>query len=69
MRLRILTVGENKVPYLLAGEADYLLKVAVSDTADYERFHRQYLSRFPGVAHLHSNFAIRTVCSKTELEV
>jgi Lrp/AsnC family leucine-responsive transcriptional regulator len=51
--------------YLMAGDADYLLHIAVSDVADYERFHRQYLSRFPGVAHIQSSFSLRTVCKRT----
>lgn len=53
--------------YLMAGDADYLLHIAVSDVADYERFHRQYLSRFPGVAHIQSSFSLRTVCKRTAL--
>ena len=54
--------------YLMAGQADYLLRLAVADIADYERVHRQYLSRFPGVDRLRSIFTMRTVCKKTAIE-
>ncbi|MEC7289594.1 MAG: Lrp/AsnC family transcriptional regulator [Pseudomonadota bacterium] len=53
--------------YLMTGEADYLLRIAVSDTADYERVHRDVLTRLPNVERVISQFAIRTVCQKTLL--
>ena len=34
--------------HLMAGSADYLLKVMAEDTEDFARIHRQYLSRLPG---------------------
>lgn len=51
--------------YLMAGEADYLLRVAAAGTADYERIHKSHLSRLPGVSRIRSNFALRTVCKTT----
>jgi len=53
--------------YLMTGEFDYLLRVVVSDMADFERLHRDALTRLPGVARVNSSFAIRTVQKKTEL--
>lgn len=53
--------------YLMAGDADYVVRVIATDVADYERIHRTYLSRLPGVARLRSSFALRTVCHKTAL--
>lgn len=50
--------------YLMAGQADYLVRVAVSSAEDYERVHKMYLSRLPGVARIRSIFAMRTVCKK-----
>ena len=47
--------------HLMAGTADYLLKLVVRDTEDYARIHRQYLSRLPGVRQMHSSFSLRTV--------
>jgi Lrp/AsnC family leucine-responsive transcriptional regulator len=53
--------------HLMAGTADYLLKLAVADTDDFARIHREYLARLPGVAQMHSSFALRTVAETTAL--
>ena len=53
--------------FLMSGNSDYLMKIAAADTQDYERIHKQYLSHFPNVARIKSNFALRTVCKNTEL--
>ena len=53
--------------HLMAGSADYLLKLAVADTDDFARIHREYLARLPGVAQMHSSFALRTVAETTAL--
>jgi Lrp/AsnC family leucine-responsive transcriptional regulator len=53
--------------YLMSGDFDYLLRIVASDVQDYERIHRQYLSHFPNVSQIHSNFALRTVSKKTAL--
>ena len=45
--------------YLLTGESDYFIKVAVSGTADYERFLREKLYRIPGINHSRTSFALR----------
>ncbi len=47
--------------YLMTGQQDYLLRVVVSDPADFERLHSQHLTRLPGVARVQSSFALRTV--------
>lgn len=47
--------------YLLTGEYDYLIKVAVSGTEGYERFLRQKLYKLPGIRHSRSTFALRCV--------
>ena len=47
--------------YLMAGDADYLLRCAVADVPDYERLHKEYLSRLPHVARIRTIFAMRTV--------
>jgi Lrp/AsnC family transcriptional regulator, leucine-responsive regulatory protein len=46
---------------LMSGEDDYLLTVLARDLADYERIHRQELSRLPGVTRLRSSFVLREV--------
>ena len=55
--------------HLMAGTADYLLKIMAQDTEDFARIHRQYLTRLPGVAQMHSSFALRTVVQTTALSV
>ena len=55
--------------HLMAGSADYLLKVVASDTEDFARIHRQYLARLPGVGQMQSSFALRTVFKMTALPV
>jgi len=53
--------------HLMAGSADYLLKVVARDTDDFARIHRQYLVRLPGVAQMQSSFALRTVFKTTAI--
>jgi Lrp/AsnC family transcriptional regulator, leucine-responsive regulatory protein len=62
----------RKVPevmecYLMSGEFDYLLRVAVTDNADFERVHALHLTRLPGVSRVHSSFALRTVQKSSAL--
>ncbi len=55
--------------HLMAGSADYLLKVAARDSEDFARIHRQHLARLPGVAQMQSSFALKTVFKTTALPV
>ena len=55
--------------HLMAGAADYLLKVVAENTEDFARIHRQHLARLPGVGQMQSSFALRTVCNTTALPV
>ncbi|MBK0325823.1 Lrp/AsnC family transcriptional regulator [Rhodobacteraceae bacterium F11138] len=55
--------------HLMAGTADYILKIVAENTDDFARIHRQYLSRLPGVAQMQSSFALRTVFKTTALPV
>ena len=53
--------------HLMAGTADYILKVVAVNTEDFARIHRQYLTRLLGVAQMQSSFALRTVFKTTAL--
>ncbi|WP_132950690.1 Lrp/AsnC family transcriptional regulator [Rhodovulum bhavnagarense] len=53
--------------HLMAGSADYILKVVAEDSEDFARIHRQHLTRLPGVARMQSSFALRTVFKTTAL--
>lgn len=55
--------------HLMAGSADYLLKVVAADTEDFAQIHRRSLARLPGVAQMQSSFALRTVFKTTALPV
>ena len=55
--------------YLMSGESDYLLRVIVKDARDYEQLHSRMLTGLPGVARVHSAFALRTVVRRTEIQV
>lgn len=50
--------------HLMAGSDDYLVQVAARDIEDYERIHKQHLSRLPGVVRINSSFALREVTKK-----
>ena len=55
--------------HLMAGTADYILKVVAENPEDFARIHRQHLARLPGVAQMQSSFALRTVFKTTALPV
>lgn len=55
--------------YLLAGAADYLLRVAFRDARDFERIHTDIITQLPGVTRVQSTLALRTVKKTTALPV
>jgi len=55
--------------YAMSGEWDYLLRIAVRDVADYDRFIGQGVLAHPSVADAASNFALRQVKYTTEIPV
>ena len=55
--------------HLMAGTADYLLKIVAADTEDFARIHRRYLSRLPGVVQMQSSFTLRTVLRTTAIDL
>ncbi len=50
--------------HLMSGEDDYLVTVMARDLADFERIHKEQLSRLPGVARIKSSFALRNVANR-----
>ncbi|KMO32858.1 AsnC family transcriptional regulator, partial [Methylobacterium tarhaniae] len=63
----ILRIPEVLEAHLVSGEYDYMIKVAVSGTAHYERFLREKLYRIRGIRQSRSVFALRTL--KQEVSV
>lgn len=55
--------------YLMTGQYDYLLRVVVEDLSDFERIHREAITRLPGVSRVQTSFALRTVTKRTSLPV
>ena len=53
--------------HLMAGTADYLLKVVARDSEDFAQIHRRHLARLPHIAQMQSSFALKTVCKTTAL--
>ena len=47
--------------YLVSGDYDYIIRIAVSDTRDYERLLREKFYRIPGLRHSKSSFVLRTL--------
>ncbi|MBI5278821.1 MAG: Lrp/AsnC family transcriptional regulator [Burkholderiales bacterium] len=54
--------------YLVSGDYDYLLRVAVKDTRDYERLLREQLYKIRGIRHSKSSFVLRTL-KKADLPI
>jgi DNA-binding Lrp family transcriptional regulator len=52
--------------YLMTGGSDYFLRVEVETAADFERVHKEILSKLPGVSRIHSSFAIRNALANTK---
>ena len=50
--------------FLLAGESDYLLRVAAKDVNDFGRIHSDYLAALPHVLRMESNFVLREVTNR-----
>ncbi|MBN9506338.1 MAG: Lrp/AsnC family transcriptional regulator [Altererythrobacter sp.] len=46
--------------YLMTGAGDYILRVQIADIDEYGLFHREVLSRLPGVSRITSSFAMRS---------
>jgi DNA-binding Lrp family transcriptional regulator len=64
---RIREVPQIQECYLLAGQADYLLRVIFQDMEDLERFHAEVLTRVPGVMRVQSTLTLRTVKRTTRV--
>ena len=63
------TLPEVLEAYLVSGEYDYLIKVAVDGTAGYERFLREKLYKISGIRHSRSMFALRCMKNIPSVQV
>ena len=55
--------------YHVAGEHDYLLKVAVADINDYEKFILEKLTKIEGVSKIKTSFVLSTIKYNTKLHI
>ncbi|WEK44634.1 MAG: Lrp/AsnC family transcriptional regulator [Candidatus Sphingomonas colombiensis] len=46
--------------YLMTGAGDYVLRVQIAGMEEYATFHRDVLTRLPGVTRINSSFAMRS---------
>jgi len=53
--------------YLMTGDSDYLIRVAVTDIAALEKFILEQLTPIPGIEKIRSSFALKQVRYKTAL--
>lgn len=53
--------------YLLAGQADYLVRVIYDDAEDFERIHTETLTQLPGVVRVQTTMTLRTVKKTTKV--
>ena len=53
--------------YLMTGDSDYLIRVAVSDMGALEKFILEQLTPIPGIEKIRSSFALKQVRYKTAL--
>ena len=47
--------------HLMTGQADYLIKLAAPNTADYERIYRRTIAALPHVSRIQSSLVMKTV--------
>ena len=64
---RIAEQDEVMECYLMTGDSDYLIRVALADMAALERFILEQLSPIPGIEKIRSSFALKQVRYKTAL--
>ena len=55
--------------YLMAGLSDYLMRIVCRDGDEYERIHKEVLTKLPGVERVNTNFAIRKVLRRTAVPI
>jgi Lrp/AsnC family leucine-responsive transcriptional regulator len=55
------SIPEVLEAFLVSGDYDYFIRIAVEDTRDYERLLRERLYKIPGIRHSKSSFVLRTL--------
>ena len=55
------SIPEVQEAFLVSGDYDYYIRIAVRDTRDYERLLREKLYKIPGIRHSKSHFVLRVL--------
>lgn len=55
--------------HLTSGDADYIVRIAAMDVADYDQIHRNCLAKLPGVSSMHTSFILRSIKGTQEFPV
>jgi len=55
--------------FSMSGESDYLFRLVVKDIDEYEHFLKKILVHMPGVAAVHSHFALKCIKNTTKLPI
>lgn len=55
--------------FLMSGESDYIIRVNARDMNHFSEIHKNWLSALPGVLRLESNFALRVVVNRANIDV
>lgn len=63
------TIPEIQEAYLVSGDYDYYIRIAVRDTRDYERLLREKLYKIPGIRHSKSHFVLRVLKESSVLGI
>ena len=58
-------IPEVQEAYLVSGDYDYMIRIAVRSTRDYERLLREQLYKIPGIRHSKSSFVLRVLKEAT----
>ena len=60
----IMVAPEVMSCFTMTGDADFILRVVVADMGSYQSFLTRTLTRIPGVEHIRSSFALKTVLNR-----
>ncbi|MFZ5637111.1 MAG: Lrp/AsnC ligand binding domain-containing protein, partial [Pseudomonadota bacterium] len=58
-------IPEVQEAYLVSGDYDYVIRIAVRSTRDYERLLREQLYKILGIRHSKSSFVLRVLKEAT----
>lgn len=64
----VMAIPEVMEVHLIAGDADYLIKLAYTDADDFERLYFHRVMALPGVVGTQTKLSLRSVYSSTELQ-